>query len=144
MNIQDLGAIGEAVGAIAVVVTLLYLTAQIRQNNQLLRSGSRQALVTNDVTSLAANLQNSDVFAKFVSDQHLTPEEQLRISFMFSLDLRNREFEYFQYMNGLLDAETWKSYRQVVLINHSSALGRKWWNDVGQKHRRSGFCRANR
>ena len=68
MNIQDIGAIGEVVGAIAVVVTLIYLATQIRQNNQLLRSGSRQALVTNDVTSLAANLQNSDVFAKFVSD----------------------------------------------------------------------------
>ena len=132
MTIQDLGAIGEIVGAIAVVVTLIYLARQIRQNNELLRSESRQALVENDLTSLEANLENSAVFAKFVQNQSLSPEEQLRISFMFSLDLRNREFEYFQYTNGLLDEETWLSYRQVILINHSSESGRKWWDQIGR------------
>lgn len=34
MTIQDLGAIGEFVGAIAVVASLVYLAAQIRQNTQ--------------------------------------------------------------------------------------------------------------
>ena len=51
---------------------------------------------------------------------------------MFALDLRNREFEYSQYVNGLLDEETWMSYRQVILINHSSRLGRKWWDQIGR------------
>lgn len=50
---------------------------------------------------------------------------------MFALDLRNREFEYFQYKNGLLDEETWLAYRHVVLINHSSTLGKKWWDEIG-------------
>ena len=88
--------------------------------------------MSNDVTSLAANLEHTDVFAKHVSEQILTPEEQLRMSFMFTLDLRNREFEYFQYQHGLLDEATWLSYRQVILINHSSSLGRKWWDGVGK------------
>lgn len=51
---------------------------------------------------------------------------------MFTLDLRNREFEYFQYKNGLLDEETWLAYRHVIVINHSSELGKKWWNAVGR------------
>ena len=133
MSIQDLGAIGEIVGAIAVVLTLLYLAIQIRQNNALLRSGSRQALVGNDVTSLTTNIQNAAVFAKFASGQSLSEEDQLAVSFMFALDLRNREFEYFQYKNGLLDEQTWLSYRQVILINHSSTLGRNWWDKVGRR-----------
>jgi hypothetical protein len=38
-NVQDLGAVGEFVGAIGVVVTLIYLAYQIRQNTfQLKRS----------------------------------------------------------------------------------------------------------
>jgi hypothetical protein len=89
---QLLGNYGEFIGAIAVVATLIYLATQIRQNNELLRSGSRQTLVSNDVTSLAANLEYADVFAKFASEQELSAEEQLRLSFMFALDLRNREF----------------------------------------------------
>lgn len=132
MNIQDLGAIGEIVGAAAVIATLIYLSIQIRQNNQLLRSQSRQVLVGNDVTSLTANLQNAGVFARYIADEPLSPEEQLKLSFMFSLDLRNREFEYFQYVNGLLDEETWLSYRQVIVINHSSEPGRRWWDRVGR------------
>lgn len=132
MNIQDLGAIGEMVGAVAVIATLIYLSIQIRQNNVLLRSQSRQVLVGNDVTSLTVNLQHADVLAKYASGEPLSAEEQLRMSFMFSLDIRNREFEYFQYSHGLLDEETWLSYRQVILINHSSDLGKKWWDVVGR------------
>ena len=132
MNWEAIGALAELCGAAAVVATLVYLAVQIRQNNELRRSESRQALVGNDVTSLAANLQHADVFAKYVSGQVMSQEEQLRMSFMFALDLRNREFEYFQYQNGLLDEETWLSYRQVILINHSSTLGRRWWDKVGR------------
>lgn len=129
---QLLGNYGEFVGAIAVVVTLIYLATQIRQNNELLRSGSRQTLVANDVTSLAANLEYADVFTRFASEKGLSAEDQLRLSFMFALDLRNREFEYFQYKHEILDEETWLSYRQVILINHASRLGRRWWDHVGR------------
>jgi len=133
MNWDAIGAISEIVGAVAVVITLGYLASQIRQSNELLRSESRQALVTNDVTSLSANLEHTEVFAKYVAGVNLSPEEQLKISFMFALDLRNREFEYFQYKHGLLDEETWLAYRHVILINHSSELGRKWWREVGRQ-----------
>ena len=132
INWDAVGATAEFVGALAVVVTLIYLATQIRQNNKLLSSGSRQALIANDATSLSAGLQFSDVFARYVNGDALSTEDQLRLSFMFALDLRNREFEYFQYTHGLLDEETWLSYRQVILINHSSALGRKWWDEVGR------------
>jgi len=132
MNWDAIGAVGETIGAIAVVATLIYLSTQIRQNNKLLSSDSRQTLVSNDLTSLISNVENSDVFAKLVSKERLSAEEQLRLSFIFALDLRNREFEYFQFKNGLLDEETWLSYRKVVLINHSTGLGKKWWEEVGR------------
>ena len=51
---------------------------------------------------------------------------------MYTIDLRNREFEYFQYINGILDEQTWLAYRHVLLINHSAGLGRKWWDEVGR------------
>lgn len=133
MNWDAIGALGEVVGAVAVVATLIYLARQIRQNNELLSSGSRQALVANDVTSLATNIAHASVFAKFASGQALSAEDQLSMSFMFALDLRNREFEYFQYQNGLLDEQTWLSYREVLLINHSSPRGRRWWERVGKR-----------
>jgi len=42
MTIHDLGAIGELVGGIAVVVTLIYLATQIKQNTKVHASLVRQ------------------------------------------------------------------------------------------------------
>jgi hypothetical protein len=42
MNIQDLGAIGEVVGAIAILITLAYLAAQIRYAKFAVTDQSRQ------------------------------------------------------------------------------------------------------
>jgi len=54
------------------------------------------------------------------------------LSSIYMIDLRNREFEYFQFKNGLLDESTWSSYRNIILVNHSSGRGRIWWNVVGR------------
>ena len=120
------------VANIAVVGGIVFLAIEISQNNELLRSESRQALVANDVASLTANFQNADVFAKLVSESEMSAEDQLRLSFMYAIDLRNREFEYFQYTNGLLDEQTWLAYRHVILVNHSAGLGRSWWDEIGR------------
>jgi hypothetical protein len=58
MSIQDLGSLGELVGAVAVVLSLIYLATQIRQNTQATRAASYEdvaqgvrafmALIAND------------------------------------------------------------------------------------------------
>lgn len=133
MTLQQGAYLAEIIGVIVIVVTLIFLSIQVRQGTELLRSESRQALVTNDITSLASNFQNADVFAKYVSESELSAEDQLRMSFMFTLDLRNREFEYLQYSRGLLDEQTWLAYRHVIAINHSTGPGRVWWDNVGRE-----------
>lgn len=117
---------------VAVVGGIVFLAVEIGQNNELLRSESRQALVANDLLSLTQGVENADIYVKLVSNEELSAEEQLRLSFIFALDMRNREFEYFQYVNGLLDEETWLAYRHVILINHSKGRGRVWWNEIGR------------
>ena len=44
MDIMELGAIGELVGGVAVVATLLYLALQVRQSNKTARSESMRAI----------------------------------------------------------------------------------------------------
>lgn len=46
LSIQDMGAIVELVGAIAVVITLIYLVSQIRQNTLAVKASTMQALAT--------------------------------------------------------------------------------------------------
>jgi hypothetical protein len=44
MNWEAIGAIGEVLGAIGVICTLLYLTVQIRQNTRALQGATLDAL----------------------------------------------------------------------------------------------------
>lgn len=132
MNSSRINEWLSLVANVAVVGGIIFLGIEVRQNNELLRSESRQALIANDVTSLSANIENPAPFARLVAGDSLSAEDQLQLSFMFSLDLRNREFEYFQYANGLLDEETWRSYLNVLRLNHSTELGRKWWDEIGR------------
>lgn len=44
MTIMELGALGELLGAIGVIVTLIYLSVQVRQNTRSMNEGKRLAL----------------------------------------------------------------------------------------------------
>ena len=46
MNWEAIGAIGEVIGALAVVASLIYLASQIRQNNKLARNDSLQTVAS--------------------------------------------------------------------------------------------------
>ncbi len=48
MTLQDLGNIGEFVAAIATLITLIYLAAQIRQNTRAVRSASLDSVATSN------------------------------------------------------------------------------------------------
>ena len=63
MSIQDWAAIGEIVGAIAVLVTLIYLTAQIRQNTRQIRSEGH-ARIADSYNGILSQLLADDVLLK--------------------------------------------------------------------------------
>ena len=46
LTLEGLGNIGELIGGLAVIASLIYLAAQIRQNTKLLRTASRQDIVS--------------------------------------------------------------------------------------------------
>jgi hypothetical protein len=55
MNWDAIGAIGEIVGAIAVLATLIYLAIQIRQNSAIQRAQTHQQLALERVNRCAAD-----------------------------------------------------------------------------------------
>lgn len=70
MTLMELGALGEFVGAIAVVVTLVYLAVQIRQSNQAMREGRRLALAQT-YQMRADALQ--DMLVRAAESEHIAP-----------------------------------------------------------------------
>ena len=66
----------EIVASLAVLVTLVFLTVQIRQANALMRSEARQAQVINDQEHIYKIIQHPDIAASFTSQGTIGDEEK--------------------------------------------------------------------
>jgi len=133
-------AIAEILGAVAVVVTLLYLSAQTRylatqteQNTAAVQASVRQAMLSEDRESLYKIIEYP--FLGRACD--LTEEQKTQTRAYLAAFLRMRENYWIQYRSGVLDQATWESYREplssVVL---DSEFGRNLWRGVSAS---SGF-----
>jgi len=135
MSIQDWGAVGEIVGAIAVVVTLLYLAGQIRQNTQVARSATRQA-ITQGATDFARNLTESgeltDLLHRSLDGQALEPNEMLRVQAFFYMTMRQYENIHYQHLSGMLDEADWSGFRENLKGLFGTTLCYDYW---GMEHR---------
>lgn len=130
MTLEQYAYIAEITGVIIVVVTLLHLSVQVRQGANLMRSESRQALMNNDRDVLLAYLEHQDLFDKMAKPEALSAQDQRRFSFLWIVNMRNREHEWLQYKDGILDEATWMSYRNIIPLTLSAKRHRIWWNNI--------------
>ena len=118
----------EIVASLAVLVTLVFFTVQIRQANALMHSEARQAQVINDQEHIYKIIQYPDITASFTSHRTIGDEEKTRLMFWIVASMRAREIEWFQYRQGALDATTWASYRQVIPFTLGTQRARTIWH----------------
>ncbi len=131
MTLQDLGNIGEFVAAIAVIVSLLYLAAQIRQNSRLLRSSAFQAAEQSAAHSLGLIAGNSHV-AKLLrvaqeSYQDLNEDEKLQAHALFMKTFAGYEALFYQYRDGAIDPDLWEGRRKMMLTLLAVPGYAAWW-----------------
>ena len=61
MTIQDLGALGELIGSVAVLATLAYLTVQTRQNTRAVQAQAENSRVTNTIQNLLTSATSKEL-----------------------------------------------------------------------------------
>lgn len=76
MNWDAIGAIGEIVGAGAVVLTLIYLSIQLRQNTEALRSTAWQAIQDGEHQFDTSLVHDPQVLAVFLRGMKGSANEQ--------------------------------------------------------------------
>ena len=105
MNWEAVGAVSELVGAVAVLVSLLYLASQIRQGTATTRVQTVQHLLTSDTASADSMIAGPlpGILAKLESGERLTPNE---VS-VYTLYMRGRVTEawqvFYQRQNGMIE-----------------------------------------
>jgi len=112
MNWEAIGAIGEVLGAVAVILTLTYLAAQIRQNTR-----STRATTYSDTThGWHEYLQQQSVAdIELLIDltrrpSELTTGEFYRAYYLCRVMFRRMEHDYYQFKAGTFEADTWNAY----------------------------------
>jgi len=130
--LDALGNIGDFVGGIAVIVTLIYLAVQVRHNTRSTRLASMQStmLAAQNVGILPA--QDRDL-ARVVRVGLTTPDaldddefQQFRY-FLMSM-LRVHEDMFVQHRAGVVDDETWTARSSSLRTVFSLPGGRKVWD----------------
>ena len=79
MNWEAIGAIGEIIGALAVVISLLYLAVQIRTQNAQAKLSALHEMSAGfrEVTALFASKDVSDIFIRANKDFDSMPDAEL-------------------------------------------------------------------
>jgi len=131
VTLQDLGNIGELVGAIGVVVSLVYLGVQIRQNTRSVRSASFQEAIRDVITitdALATDRELSRIYWKGLADfDCLEQDERRRFSAYLVGMFRRFENIVYQTRHGALDASSWEGVMETAIITLSRPGGVAWW-----------------
>ena len=127
LTIQDIGALGELVAAVAVVITLAYLTVQVRQGNSLARAQTRQSMMEQVRVDLHKLIDEPSILHCFSKDEALTPDEKAKFTSWLAAAMRQREYEWLQYRNGVIDRATWETYQRMIPEHLGTQRAQNWW-----------------
>ena len=139
MNLDDLGNIGDFLGAIAVLVTLVYLAIQVRQSSATTRAQTRQSLADSQINYL--NSRVTDPFLRAASfkmhaGEELDAAEAYAVRVHIIAHIRLFENYFAQYVLGTMNQEDWRAMRDVIgnqfrLIHYREAFSYRenGWNE---------------
>ena len=139
MNWDAVSAVSQIVGVIVVVVTLIYLAAQVRQGNVFARLQARQRMIEQAESELYAQMADPSITHANVKEGALSEDEQAKLSLFLINFLRQREWEWFLHQEGVIDSSVFHAYREVIAIHLGTPRGRRWWERLGRRAFDPGF-----
>ena len=137
MNWDAIGAIGDAVGGIGIVVSLVYLAIQTRNNTSAIHAASLHevnASFAEISLALSMNSEMTELIQKVLSGEaELTPIERARFGFFATSFWRRAESMFFQSEQGTLQQESWRGLEVTLRVLIQSNEGRLWWADTSDR-----------
>ena len=133
MNLNDLANIGQVVGAIAVVISLIYVALQIRQNTNAVRSATAQTVHEHFARwyhLVAANDELAKIVANGLRDYgSLSEHERVRFIAAFMSFLSYSQNAFLKWRDGLLASSLWMGWELVIMNLVCAPGGKAFWKD---------------
>ena len=132
MNILELGAIGELVGGVAVIASLIYVGLQVRQNTRVMRGQAMAGLLVGQSSAETA-IMGHDTAATFVkaceSPADLTGEEIAKLWAYLNVVTMAGQHVHEMHSFGLATAEDRSAAIASIANWLSFPFGEVWWRE---------------
>lgn len=134
MTLQDLGSIGELLGAIGVIISLIYLATQIRQNTKTVRAAAVDAAAERFIEStrlISLNPELADLLHRGHHDYAALSEvEQRRYRLHYLANSLAFENQYQKHQQGLISKSQWESIAGAIRETMKYAGARQAWKAI--------------
>ena len=139
MTLEDLGNIGEFLGAVGVVASLIYLALQIRQNSHQISQNTNSVLgsveleharlASDWLVTIAQNPELGRVWRLGLSEPtKLTEDEELQFAMLMGSAFYRMEGDFRQFQRGLLSKDSWEPMEEVISRYMRSPAVLAWWS----------------
>lgn len=133
-TLAELAHLGEVIGGIGVIVTMIYLAVQVRANSELLRA--QQHYLTNQLDQGLQRLVIADeglarLLVKAAGDpKQLSAAERVRFYTYETQFSADAEYAYYEYADGALDKDIWEAWVEGIAEHFRSSAGaREFWKN---------------
>ena len=134
MDIEQLAALGEILGGIGVLGTLIFLAIEVRHSSKILQINAQslgmQSFATfNEILATDPELVSlvDRVMGGGEAYSTLTPAEKIRFSVAIRALLMRFEAQFFQYKGGLIDELYWQTRMRWLKGYLSIPTLENWW-----------------
>ena len=131
MTIQEMGAVGEMIGGIAVIFTLIYLALQIRQANSIAGWQAHRAAVSSNLEVMSTIITDEDTARIYreglLSLESLTPTDKIRLNQILIELVLNFKDTLDAYDRGLFDQPTYQAWQAHICSLLNTPTGKLWW-----------------
>ena len=133
ITLQDLGSLGELIAAVAVVVSLLYVAVQVRQNSRSIRAANYQTFSESYREFRVLLLKDESlriVWAKGLqSRSQLSGSDQAQFDNLMMIFTRVAETNFYHASNGLVDESFLSGWLEEAIEIWRMPGVQDWWAD---------------
>ena len=131
MSWDAIGAVGELLGALGVILTLGYLAVQIRQNTRTVRTATAQAIQT-AMNEAHAHVKQDPTAARIYrvglsEPSKLDEDEQVQFAMTMYSIFAQFENIFYQHQQGTLDSAIFSRHSSAMEFNLQTPGGVDWW-----------------
>lgn len=131
MNWEAISAVSEIIGAIAVVVSLVYLAVQIRSSSKATRASVYMGL--HDTQAQFSYLLLSDTTLRELTDSlddpHFSVAERPELSHLLTMLFNKYELFYFLSREDMFSPDVDRTMTKIIANRLKNPGVKEWWGD---------------